>query len=83
MSNKSGNSTEIPVCRAQIWIELESARQTVDRLASVIRIVGDAGATDPNTSHELETTLGAAYAAAYRWLLESRLMAAGVGIASA
>ena len=34
-------------------------------------------------SRELETCLGAAHAAAYRWLLESRLMAIGVGIAPA
>ena len=83
MANKSASSTQMPVCTAQIRIELESARKTVDRLASVIRIVGDAGVTDPDTSRELETCLGAAHAAAYRWLLESRLMAIGVGIAPA
>ena len=81
MVNKSAISKEMPVCSAQIRLELESARQSVERLASVIRIVGEAGATDPETSQELEACLGAAYAAAYRWLLESRLMAAGMGIA--
>ena len=48
----------------------------------MIQIVGETGVTDPETANELDVHLGAAYAAAYRWLLESRLQAAGYGIAS-
>lgn len=80
MLGKAGNTTEVALSRAQIRLELESARKTVDRLARTIQLVGDAGVSDPETSNELEVHLGAAYAAAYRWLLESRLQATGNGI---
>ena len=83
MSGKAGNTTEGTLSRAQIRLELESARKTVDRLARTIQLVGDAGVSDPETSNELDVHLGAAYAAAYRWLLESRLQATGNGVAVA
>tara|TARA_R110000787_G_scaffold91186_3_gene192414 strand:- start:45 stop:299 length:255 start_codon:yes stop_codon:yes gene_type:complete len=83
MIGKAGNITEATLSRAQIRLELESARKTVDRLARTIQLVGDAGVADPETSNELDAHLGAAYAAAYRWLLESRLQATGTGIAIA
>ena len=83
MFGKAGNSTDIALSSAQIRIELEVARKTVERLARTIRLVGDAGVADPETSNELETHLDAAYAAACRWLLESRLQAAGRGSAIA
>ncbi|WP_373003287.1 hypothetical protein [Hyphomonas sp.] len=80
MIGKAGNITEVTLSRAQIRLELESARKTVDRLARTIQLVGDAGVADSETSNELDVHLGAAYAAAHRWLLESRLQAAGTGI---
>ncbi len=83
MFGKAGNITDLTLSSAQIQIELEIARKTVDRLARTIQLVGDAGVTDPVTSNELEAHLEAAYAAACRWLLESRLQAAGNGIAAA
>ena len=83
MFSKTGNATYTTLSSEQIRMELEVARKTVDRLARTIQLVGDAGVADPETSNELETHLGAAYAAACRWLLESRLRATGNGIAIA
>jgi hypothetical protein len=83
MFGNAGNFTVIPPSSAQIRAELEIARETVDRLARTIQLVGDVGVTDPETSIELEAHLDAAYAAACRWLLESRMQAVGQGIAIA
>lgn len=83
MFGKAGNITDITPSGAQIRAELEIARETVDRLARTIQLVGDVGVTDPETSIELEAQLDAAYAAACRWLLESRMQAVGRGIAIA
>jgi hypothetical protein len=38
-------------------------------------MVGDTGVSDADTAAELDAHLGAAYAAASRWLLESRIEA--------
>ena len=83
MIGKAGKITEASLSSEQIRLELESARKTVDRLARTIQLVGNAGVADAEPSNELEAHLGAAYAAAYRWLLESRLQATGNGIAIA
>lgn len=83
MIGKAGSINEVTLSSAQIRLELESARKVVARLAHTMRLVGDAGVADPETSNELEMHLGAAYAAAHRWLLESRLQASGNGISIA
>jgi hypothetical protein len=67
---------------AQLRLELEMARMAVDRLARTIQMVDNVGVTDPETSVELETHLGAALAAAHRWLLETRLYATGTDVAA-
>lgn len=83
MTGSSGNPDRLAISPAQLRMELEVARVAVDRLARTIQMVGNAGVTDPETSIELETHLGAALAAAHRWLLETRLSMPGTDAAPA
>jgi hypothetical protein len=82
MTIRSGNLNNMAISPEQLRLELEMARKTVDRLTRIIELVGDSGVTNPETSIELETHLGAALAAAHRWLLETRLHATGTDVAA-
>lgn len=82
MTGRSANRNTMAISPAQLRLELDVASKTVDRLARTIQLVGDSGVTDPETSIELETHLGAAFAAAHRWLLETRLSATGTDVAT-
>jgi hypothetical protein len=79
MIGNAGQFNDHAISPTQAHLELETARKTVTRLARAIKMVGNAGVSDPETSVELEAHLGAAYAAACRWLLESHIQADEVG----
>ncbi|KCZ90016.1 hypothetical protein [Hyphomonas johnsonii] len=75
MAGKTMKQGGAAVSSLQLQLEIENGRKTINRLAAIIRMVGDTGVSDADTAAELDAHLGAAYAAASRWLLESRIEA--------
>lgn len=57
---------------AQDMLELHTSIEAIEKLTALRMLIANVGPSNPQTSHELDTHLDAALAAASHWCLEKR-----------